>query len=288
MNNEKIIKILAICVITISFICVLTSLLSNKVIEYGTIRTSFGETIELYQKGIYARDSISMASQAIAQDLVTLIFGIPLLIISLVLFWKRQIKGIFLMVGTAGYFLYTYASYGFLIVFNQQYLAYVLLIILSFYLFILCMIEMNHIYLKGKFTDKFPKKGLSIFLFLTGVMLLVMWVGRIIPALLTGSSPDGLEHYSTLGIQTLDLGFVMPACFVGWNQLRKGTQMGYLISIVLLIKGVTMTAAVSAMTIQMSYNGVEVAFMEKVMFPLLFLICIFLMGRTFVSVKKEQ
>lgn len=287
MKNEKKIKILAICVMTISFICVLTSLLSNKVIEYGTIRTSFGETIELYQKGIYARDSISMASQAIAQDLVTLILGIPLLMISLVMFWKKQIKGIFLMVGTGGYFLYTYASYGFFIVFNQMYFAYVLLIILSFYLFILCIIEMNRIYIKEQFTDKFPKKGLSIFLFLTGVILLAMWMGRIVPALLAGIAPAGLEHYSTLGIQTLDLGFVVPACFVGWNQLRKGTQAGYLISIVLLIKGVTMTAAVSDMTILMSYNGVEVAFMEKVMFPLLFLICIFVMRRIFVSVKRE-
>ena len=286
MRHEKTIKILSFCVIALSVVCVLTGLLSHKVFHYDAVKTSFGESIELYQKGIYSRDSISMASQAVAQDAVTLLLGIPLLIISMVLFWKKQINGIFLLTGTAGYFLYTYASYAFLIAFNRLYLLYVLLMIVSFYLFALCIMEMKQIEFTEQFIDKFPKKSLGIILFLTGTMLFFMWVGRIVPALLDGSAPVGLEHYSTLGIQTLDLGFVVPACYLGSYQLWKGTKWGYLLSMILLVKGVTMTAAVSAMTFLMRYNGVEFAFIEIVMFPVLFLICVLVMGRTFLSVRK--
>ena len=287
MNHEKIIKIFTFCMIALSAVCVLSGLLSHEVFHYDAVKTSFGESIELYQKGIYARDSISMASQAIAQDAVTLFLGIPLLIISLVLFWKKQVRGLFLLAGTAGYFLYTYASYAILATFNHLYLLYVLLIIVSFYLLILCIMGLKKIELKEQFTYKFPIKSLGILLFLTGAMLFFMWMGRIVPALWDGSAPEGLEHYSTLGIQTLDLGFVVPACFLGSYQLRKGTQWGYLLSMVLLVKGVTLTAAVSAMTFLMRYNGVELAFMETIMFPVLFLLCVFIMGRTFLSVKSH-
>ena len=55
---------------------------------------------------LYARDSVSMASQAIAQDFVTLVIGIPLLIISFCSVVKRDsARGWFLLTGTLGYAL---------------------------------------------------------------------------------------------------------------------------------------------------------------------------------------
>lgn len=38
-----------------------------------------------------------------------------------------------------------------------------------------------------------------------------MWLGRIILSLLSHSVPPGLEHYTTLPIQALYLGFIVPA-----------------------------------------------------------------------------
>lgn len=50
-----------------------------------------GQEITIYGKGKF--DSVSIATQGIAQDIVTIILGIPLLLISLYLFNKNYLKG---------------------------------------------------------------------------------------------------------------------------------------------------------------------------------------------------
>ncbi|MDD6480729.1 MAG: hypothetical protein PUF65_00425 [Lachnospiraceae bacterium] len=277
-NKKKIVMVLSVFIIILSAIAAMIGIFSNQIKEYADVTTSFGETIQLYNKGLYARDSISTASQAIAQDVVTLVVAIPLLIISLYLVKKKSKKGLFLLTGTVGYFLYTYTSYAFLVVFNALYLVYVVLMILSFYSFILCLMELNQFEIREMVSDSFPRKTLSVFFFAVGIMLMGMWLGRILPALMNGSAPVGLEHYSTLGIQTLDLGWVVPASIVTAYLLRKENKWGYLLAIVFVIKMITMTAAVSAMIVFMQINGVAVSVMEKILFPVLLLISIYFMA----------
>ena len=277
-NKKKIVMVLSVFIIILSAIAAMIGIFSNQIKEYADVTTSFGETIQLYNKGLYARDSVSTASQAIAQDVVTLVVAIPLLIISLYLVKKKSKKGLFLLTGTVGYFLYTYTSYAFLVVFNALYLVYVVLMILSFYSFILCLMELNQFEIREMVSDSFPRKTLSVFFFAVGIMLMGMWLGRIVPALMDGSAPVGLEHYSTLGIQTLDLGWVVPASIVTAYLLRKENKWGYLLAIVFVRKMITMTAAVSAMIVFMQINGVAVSVMEKILFPVLLLISIYFMA----------
>lgn len=101
---------------------------------FTTIR---GEQIELYGSGIYKNDSLSAAAQAIAQDGVTLVVGIPLLLVSLLLSLRGTIRGRLLLAGALGYFTYTYASYSFLAMYNDLFLVYVLLFSGSLFAFIL-------------------------------------------------------------------------------------------------------------------------------------------------------
>ena len=81
MKNKKIIYILSILIIFLVLIASLTGILSNEIHAHPNVITAFNEKIELYQRGMYHRDSVSMAAQAIAQDMVTLIIGIPLALI---------------------------------------------------------------------------------------------------------------------------------------------------------------------------------------------------------------
>lgn len=286
LNHKKTITTLTIFIVMLSGIAAGIGIFSKQVVLYDDIKTSFGEVISLYQKGVYARDSVSMASQAIAQDIVTVVLGIPILVIALLLTMKEKKKGMILLTGTAGYFLYTYTSYAFLVTYNYLYLVYVALMTSSFFLFFLCMMNLSKIKLKEQFTERFPRKSLPVFFDITGFMIGMMWLGRIVPTIFSGTAPEGLEQYSTLGIQTLDLGFVVPACFLAAYLLRKGKQWGYLLAMVLTVKAITMTAAVSAMTILMHLNGVSVSLMEKVLFPTLFLICTIFMVKILKSLRE--
>ncbi len=288
MKYRKVVSILTSLIILLSIIAAITGIFSNNVEMHADITTVRGEIVQLYNKGLYARDSVSMAAQAIAQDIVTLIVGIPLLAIALFMVRKGSLKGVLLLTGTLGYFLYTYTSYAFLMMYNPFFLIYVALMALSFYAFVLCMVTFQGYDLKQSFTDKFPVKSLSALFSFMGLMLCTMWLGRIVPSLFSNTPPYGLEHYSTLGIQTLDLGVIVPACFVTASLLWRKRPWGYLLSVVLVLKMITMLTAVCAMVISMQINGVDVSIVEMIVFPAFTILSIIFMVKILKEVKKEM
>jgi hypothetical protein len=89
---------------------------SGKSYPFTTLR---GEIVSIYGHGLYRYETVSYAAQAKAQDSVTLILGVPLLVIGIVLSIKGSIRGQLLLTGTLGYFLYTYTSLCFLAAYNS-------------------------------------------------------------------------------------------------------------------------------------------------------------------------
>lgn len=232
--------------------------------EFLTLR---GETVTIQGHGLYQYETVSIAAQAIAQDIVTLLIGIPLLVISMILFKKGSLQGKLLLSGTLAYFLYTYASFVFGAAYNILFLAYVSLFSLSLFAFIFALMEIDIPILPMHFSSGLPRRTIAIFLFVVGGFLLLAWLGRIVPALLENEPPLGLESYTTLIIQALDLGLVMPIAFLSGILLWKKSAWGYLLSSVVLIKGVTLALAVSAMAVNMILAGVQVSIGELIMFP---------------------
>ncbi|BBF42389.1 hypothetical protein lbkm_1071 [Lachnospiraceae bacterium KM106-2] len=288
MKSMKTIKILTVISIILAGIVSLIGICSSGMKQYSDVTSVYGETIKLYNKGLYARDSVSMANQAIAQDFITIVVGIPLVLLSLYFINKRKAKGLFLLTGTMAYILYTYTSYSFLMIYNPLYLAYVAIMAISFYAFVLCIKEILQEGICNCFTEQFPVKTLSRFLWATGFIIGLMWLGRIMPSIVNHTAPFGLEHYSTLGVQSLDLGFIVPACFVSGYLLKKKNQWGYLLSVVIVCKAVTMAAAVSAMAIFMRINGVVVSNAEMGIFPAIMIICIYFMRRLFGDIRDSE
>lgn len=232
--------------------------------EFLTLR---GETVTIQGHGLYQYETVSIAAQAIAQDVVTLLIGIPLLVISMILYKKRSLQGKLLLSGTLAYFLYTYASFAFGAAYNILFLVYVSLFSLSLFAFIFTLMEIDVPTLPKHFASGLPRRTIAIFLFVVGSFLLLAWLGRIVPALLANQPPPGLESYTTLIIQALDLGLVMPIAFLSGILLWKKSAWGYLLSSIVLIKGVTLALAVSAMAVNMILAGVKVSVGELIMFP---------------------
>ncbi|WP_058303029.1 hypothetical protein [Gorillibacterium timonense] len=232
--------------------------------EVTTIR---GESVLLYGRGIYANDSVAAASQAIAQDWVTLLLGIPLLIVSLVLTRKGQLRARLLLAGTLAYFLYTYMSYSFLCTYNALFLVYVGLMSVSFFAFMLVMLSFDMKILAKVFRDDLPVKtiGISIIVFASAIGL--MWLGRLVPPLVKGDAPAGLEHYTTYIIQAMDLGFIIPVSILSAILLMQKKPLGLLLASVMCMKGVTMLTALSAMILFQWMADVPMTAAELVVFP---------------------
>lgn len=285
MRYKKSISFLVFSIIILSLIAAGYGILSNQGPGGYDFKSIHGEVVPIYGQGLYQYESVSMASQAKAQDIVTIFLGVPLLIISL--FWARKglIKGRLLLVGTLGYFLYAYASYSFLAMYNQFFLIYVVLLSVSFFAFTLTMLSFDLEKLGRHFKPKTPVKFLGYFLIFLSVTITLMWLGRIINPLISGIIPAELGHYTTLVIQALDLAFVVPAAMLAGLLVLRKKPFGYLLASVVIIKGITMLTAISAMIIGMISAGAHVATMEVIIFPLFNIITIYTM---FILLKNVE
>jgi hypothetical protein len=251
--------------------------------EYKSI---FGETVPIYGKGLYKHDSVSMAAQAIAQDYVTLFLGVPLLIISLYLSRKGRVKGHLLLTGTLGYFLYTYTSYSFLSMYNSLFLVYVILMSASFFAFTLAMMSFEISKLPLFFTDKLPVKLIGSFLLFGSFVFGMMWLGKIIKPLMNDTPPEGIEHYTSLVIQALDLGFVVPIGTISGILLMKRKPLGYLLGPVIIIKDITLLTALTAMVLLQIQKGVQVSIAVVLLVLILNIIIVFLLVLILKNVKE--
>ncbi len=253
-----------------------------------TFQSIFQENVKVYGKGIYKHDSVSVAAQGIAQDVVTMALGLPLLLVSLLLARRGLLKGRLLLTGTVGYFLYTYVSYSFLSMYNPLFLIYVALMSLSLFCFILCMLSIDTEQLKASFGPKLPVKFIGGFQLFIAFTLMMLWLGKIVPLLTTGTAPAGLEYYTTLVIQALDLGIIVPTAILSGVLLIRRKSLGYLLSSIVIIKGITMLTAITAMLIGQYLAGVQLGVVEVIAFPifnLVTVVCLILIMR---SIKEQK
>ncbi|MBU1142316.1 MAG: hypothetical protein KKH92_01585, partial [Firmicutes bacterium] len=190
--------------------------------------------------------------------------------------------------GTLGYFLYTYMSYTFLWMYNPLFIIYVILMSLSLFSFIMLMMSFKLETIEKQFVEKLPISFLGIYQIVIGALIGLLWLGKIMPTILDNSTPVGLEYYTTLVIQGMDLGFVVPVAILSGILLMKRRPMGYLLTSVVAVKGFTMLLAISAMIVNQVINRVNVNTIELIMFPALNLVSIYVFIVFLKGLKNQK
>jgi len=282
VKYKKSISVLVICIIIAALAACMAGLLLNGGTGQFDFKSINGESVKINGIGLYKNDSIAAVAQGKASDFVTAFIGIPLLIISLYFTNKGSIRGRLMLTGTLGYFLYTYMSYTFLWMYNPFFIVYTILLALSLYAFVLCLMSFDVEKMPFVFKKGLPVKFLGGFQLLVGFGIGMLWLGKIAPSIMEGKVPVGLEHYTTLVIQGMDLGIVVPTAFLSGILLIKRKPFGYLLSSVIIIKGFTMLTCISAMIINQALNRVVMNIVEVIAFPafnLLAIICLALLMR---------
>ena len=219
--------------------------------------TSFrGEQVMINGHGLYYYDTVSTVAQMQGNDIITLLVGLPLLVISTWMAIRGSLRGRLLLTGTLGFFLYTYMSMSMLTAYNRLFLVYVALFTMSLYAFILSMLSFDLADLPRHFSEKLPRGWIACVLFAVGAFLSLAWFGRVIPELLHPEMPAALENTTTRVIQAMDLALITPLAILAGILLLRRSSWGYLLASVAIIKGLTMALAVSAMGINMALKGV--------------------------------
>jgi hypothetical protein len=198
--------------------------------------TVHGQTVQIYGQGLYRYDIPLTAVGYRAGDAVTLVLAVPLLIISLLLYGRGQLRGGLLLTGVLAYFLYTYGSMAFGAAYNPLFLVYIVIFSASLLAFVLSLLSFDAQELQAHFLAGLPKRVIGIFLIVSGVILALVWlVLSLVPALLGGTVPLEVASYTTFITGIVDTGIVAPSLILSGALLLRDFPLGYLLASTMLM-----------------------------------------------------
>jgi hypothetical protein len=198
--------------------------------------TLHNETIEIYGRGLYRYDTPLIAIGYRVSDAVTLIVGIPLLLISFWMVRRGSIRGKILLTGALLFFLYNFGSLAFGAAYNSLFLLYILLTMAAFLGSMGLLLSFDMLAFPNLFSERVPRCGVSIFFIISGVALFCIWLFlSILPALLAGGVPAELASYTTVITFSIDMGIIAPVLVSTGVLFRRREPLGYVLASVLLI-----------------------------------------------------
>jgi hypothetical protein len=254
MKNQSVLKILIPLIAMLGVFAASMGLFDQTSGEPYAFTSHRGEEVMINGHGLYFYDTVSSAAQQQGNDIVTLVVGVPLLVVSAWLAFRGSLRGQLLLTGILGFFLYTYMSMCMLTSFNTLFLVYVALFALSLYAFILCMMSFDLATLPQHFSERLPRGWIAGLLFVIGGFLSLAWLGKVVPPLMQNLTP-ALENTTTFVIQAMDLSLIVPLAVLAGILLLHRSACGYLLASVFVMKAIALGLAVSAMCINMTLAG---------------------------------
>jgi hypothetical protein len=125
--------------------------------------------------------------------------------------------------------------------YNNLFLVYVAIFSASLFGLIVVLTSFEVSTLPACFSARLPQRGISIFLIVSGAILLLIWlVLSVLPALLQGTMPLEVAFYTTFVTGIIDIGIVAPALIATGVLLYRRAPIGYLLAPMLLVFTVTL------------------------------------------------
>lgn len=216
-----------------------------------------GQAVEIYGQGLYHYDTLFQGAGNKGTDIITIFLGIPLLVVSLLLYRRGSLRGGLLLMGALTWFLYTYASYALgPVAYNNLFLVYVALFSTSLFALGLVFRSFNAPALSDHFAAGMPRRGLAIFLFVSSLVTLVVWLMAPIIALLQSQPPERLDTYSTLFTNALDIAIIVPLVFLAGLLVLRREPVGYLIAFPTLVLEAFLAPMIAVQTVSQLRAGV--------------------------------
>lgn len=181
-----------------------------------------GEAVELYGYGPYRHMPADVAVQGLAQDLVTLALAVPLLLLALWLTTRGSRTGYLVLTGAVAYLFVQYTLYLAMGTYNELFLLWVVLVLLSFQLLVRLLLNGRSVVSAAPPPARGVRRYVGGLLLVNGTLIALLWLSAIVPPLLDGTLyPKGLAHFTTMIVQGFDLAlFIPPSLLAGYDYLR--------------------------------------------------------------------
>jgi hypothetical protein len=194
----------------------------------------WGEEVEIYGgNGLYRYDSAYKAVVFRSFDWANLAIVLPLFVLGITLYRRGQLRGQLLLAA-----LFTYLAYIYLIgvmgnAFNIMFLFWTALVSVGLFGLSLTLADMDIASLPKKLETHFPRKSVSVYVVIVGLILLLQYLAEVVSAYATGNPPASLDHYTTLELASLELGIMIPLHITGGISLWRRKAWGYLVATLL-------------------------------------------------------
>jgi hypothetical protein len=222
----------------------------------------------LYQKSIYPTENL--LHSFVPNDIVNLLAGFPLLLISIFLAWRGKLIGLLCWPGAIFYILYVYFPYIMCVPFNILFLPYLILFSLSIYTLIGIIVSIDGNAVSNYIADIVPARISGGILIGLSVLIVLRQTVLIVNALINKTIIDPQE----LALWIDDFSIASPAMFIGGFFLWKKKPFGYVVGAgLLIVYGVLSLGLIPFLVIQSHYKDTPIYIGDFVVLAIMALIC---------------
>lgn len=256
MKHSRVIVGLTVLIVILALIAVGAGFLWPNVGGPYAFTNLRGQAVQIYGQGLYRYDTLFTGAANRGNDLITFVLALPLLLYALARYRQDSLRGGLLLLGTLIYFLYLYGSYALGIAFNPLFLVYIALFSATLFAFVLLFSSVDRQWLAAHLAPTLPRRGIAIFMFVSGLATLVIWLQPLLDALVQNKPSPALGTYTTTITDVLDLGLITPATFIAGALIWRRNPTGYLIAYSLLVLEIMLTPMIAAQTVSQLLAGI--------------------------------
>jgi hypothetical protein len=202
----------------------------------------------------------TVLAEARGWSAATLLIGIPLATLSLRAACQGSMRGRLVWLGSLAYFTYTYLEFAVSPPFTLLYLLYVTAFACAVSALVMGVASVDVAELRETFRSRVPRRRIAAFSLVLAGLLAVAWLKDIASRTLAGGFgwPVGTDAVGHV-VHALDLGLQVPLGIAAGVLLLRRRPAGDLVAAMMLVNGVCMGGALTAMVAWSSAaNGARV------------------------------
>lgn len=211
------------------------------------VTSARGETYPMGTTGVYALNAQRVVAEGVGWDIFTLAFAAPALLAASAFVARGSLRGRVFALGILGYLFYQYLMYAMTWAFGPLLLPFVAIYALCAVVIVWIASTISLDEAGDTFAPGFPARRIAVLAIGMSALLVLMWVRRIVAGLAGDWGGAMLEGQTTMVVQAMDLGLVVPlSLFVGIASLR-GKRAVFVVAPAYLVMFSAMAAAIFAM-----------------------------------------
>lgn len=214
---------------------------------YETVTSVRGVTYRMATDGIYAYNAEQVVAEGVGWDVFTLFVAVPAMAVAAWFTAAGSFRGRLVAAGLFGYFVYQYLEYSVTWAFGPLFPLFIAIYAASLAGIVWLGVSVAADGIALRFGHHFPRRSFAALNVGLAALLAVMWTARIATGLGGDLEAAGLRGETTMVVQALDLGLLLPsAAFISVLAWRR-SDAGYALAAAFVVTGLAMGAAIAAM-----------------------------------------